>query len=233
MGEFFQLQDLAAIAPELALTVFGLALLLFDLIVHEKHKLGYVGLAGLFVAAILLFRLEGVNISAYGGQLAVDPFAGLLQVSVPDRWRSGDRYVDALPGCRAGATRGVLRPHPFCHDGHDVHGWRHGPRDVVHRPGDHGHRDLHSRRFPARQPAIERSCVEVFPAGRLFLRCSALRNVAALRHLGLDKPSGDCGRPDTQACERPHLFGRDDYCGCGALLQDCSRSVPSVDPRRL
>ncbi len=79
MGEFFQLQDLAAIAPEIALTVFGLALLLFDLIVHEKHKLGYVGLAGLIVSAVLLFRLEGVDISAYGGQLAVDPFAAYFK----------------------------------------------------------------------------------------------------------------------------------------------------------
>ena len=75
MGDFFQLQDLAAIAPELELTAFGLALLIADLIVRDKRKLGYFALAGLAVSALFLFRLGGTNLSAYGGQLAVDPFA--------------------------------------------------------------------------------------------------------------------------------------------------------------
>ena len=79
MGDFFQLQDLAAIAPEIALTVFGLALLLLDLIVREKRMLGYFALAGLGLSGVLLFRLDGVNISAYGGQLAVDPFAAYFK----------------------------------------------------------------------------------------------------------------------------------------------------------
>ena len=79
MGEFFQLQDLAAIAPELALTVFGLALLLLDLIVYEKRTLGYFALAGIAFSGILLFRLDGVNVSAYGDQLAVDPFAAYFK----------------------------------------------------------------------------------------------------------------------------------------------------------
>ena len=79
MGEFFQLQDLAAIAPELALTVFGLALLLLDLIVHEKRMLGYFALAGIAFSGILLFRLDGINVSAYGDQLAVDPFAAYFK----------------------------------------------------------------------------------------------------------------------------------------------------------
>ncbi len=79
MGDFFQLQDLAAIAPELALTIFGLALLLLDLIVREKHTLGYFALAGLGLSGVLLYRLDGVNMSAYGGQLAVDPFAAYFK----------------------------------------------------------------------------------------------------------------------------------------------------------
>ena len=79
MGAFFQLQDLAAIAPELVLTIFGLALLLLDLIVPDKRRLGYFALAGLGFSGILLFRLNGVDISAYGGQLAVDPFAAYFK----------------------------------------------------------------------------------------------------------------------------------------------------------
>ena len=75
MGDFFQLQDLAAIAPELEVAAFGLALLIADLIVRDKRKLGYFALVGLAVSALFLFRLGGENLSAYGGQLAVDPFA--------------------------------------------------------------------------------------------------------------------------------------------------------------
>ena len=74
MGDFFQPQDLAAIAPELELTAFGLALLIADLFVRDKSKLGYFALAGLAVSTFFLFRVE-MRPEAYGGQLAVDPFA--------------------------------------------------------------------------------------------------------------------------------------------------------------
>jgi NADH-quinone oxidoreductase subunit N len=79
MGDFFQLSDLRAIAPELALAVFGLVVLVFDLIVPDKRKLGYAALAGLVVSAYLLFANSGLNVSAYGGQLAVDPFAAYFK----------------------------------------------------------------------------------------------------------------------------------------------------------
>ena len=79
MGDFFQLQDLGRIAPELALTVFGLIVLVADLITKQKRTLGYISLAGLAVSAFLLFRLGDVNVSAYGGQLAVDPFAAYFK----------------------------------------------------------------------------------------------------------------------------------------------------------
>ena len=75
MGEFFQLQDLGAIAPELELTIFGLVLLVADLIIKEKRRLGYIALVGLAVSGAFLFRLGDMNASAYGGQLVVDPFA--------------------------------------------------------------------------------------------------------------------------------------------------------------
>ena len=80
MGPFFQLQDLGAIAPELALTVFGLALLLFDLIVSNKRVLSYIALTGLAVSTVFLILLGNINVSAYGGHLSVDPFASYFKL---------------------------------------------------------------------------------------------------------------------------------------------------------
>jgi NADH-quinone oxidoreductase subunit N len=80
MGEFFQLQDLTAIAPELALTLFGLAVLVFDLLMSNKRYTGYVALSGLVVSAALLFRNAGLDVSAYGGQVVVDPFAAYFKL---------------------------------------------------------------------------------------------------------------------------------------------------------
>ncbi len=79
MGDFFQLQDLGRIAPELALTVFGLVVLVADLITKNKRALGYISLVGLATSAVLLFRLGDESMSAYGGQLAVDPFAAYFK----------------------------------------------------------------------------------------------------------------------------------------------------------
>jgi NADH-quinone oxidoreductase subunit N len=83
VGEFFQLSDLRAIAPELALTVFGLSLLVLDLLVRDKRKLGYWALGGLSVSAILLFRNSDIAAgleSAYGGQIVVDPFSDYFKL---------------------------------------------------------------------------------------------------------------------------------------------------------
>jgi NADH-quinone oxidoreductase subunit N len=79
VGQFFQLQDLAAIAPEISLAIFGLALLVFDLIVGNKRSIAYISLVGLFVSTVLLFRIDALDVSAYGGHLAVDPFAAYFK----------------------------------------------------------------------------------------------------------------------------------------------------------
>ena len=79
MGEFFKLQDLALIVPEIELAAFGLVLLIADLIIRDKRMLGYMSLVGLTIAAIFLFRLSGVNAVAYGGQLVVDPFSAYFK----------------------------------------------------------------------------------------------------------------------------------------------------------
>ena len=79
MGEFFQIQDLGAIAPELAVTLFGLALLAFDLIIREKRLLGYIALVGLGLSGLFLFLIRELDQPAYGGQLQVDPFAAYFK----------------------------------------------------------------------------------------------------------------------------------------------------------
>ncbi|HEY2381353.1 MAG TPA: NADH-quinone oxidoreductase subunit N [Terriglobia bacterium] len=68
-------QDIGAIVPELELAVFGMFLLIFDLLVKEKRKLGYFALAGIAASALFLYRLRSVEFSAYGGALSLDPFA--------------------------------------------------------------------------------------------------------------------------------------------------------------
>jgi NADH-quinone oxidoreductase subunit N len=83
MPQFVQsigLQDIGAIVPELELAVFGMFLLIFDLLVKEKRKLGYVALLGIAASGYFLFRLRGVEFSAYGGALNLDPLAVFFKV---------------------------------------------------------------------------------------------------------------------------------------------------------
>jgi len=78
MLEFIQnigLQDIGAIVPELELAVFGMFLLIFDLLIKEKRKIGYIALIGIAVSGLFLFRLRSVEFSAYGGVLSLDPFS--------------------------------------------------------------------------------------------------------------------------------------------------------------
>jgi NADH-quinone oxidoreductase subunit N len=69
------MQDIGAIVPELELAVFGMFLLIFDLLVQTKRRLGYIALAGVGISALFLYRLNGIEFSAYGGMLALDPFS--------------------------------------------------------------------------------------------------------------------------------------------------------------
>jgi NADH-quinone oxidoreductase subunit N len=75
MPQFFQMQDIGAIIPELEIAVFGMFLLIFDLLVKTKRRLGYVALAGIAISGIFLFQLRHVQYSAYGGSLILDPLA--------------------------------------------------------------------------------------------------------------------------------------------------------------
>jgi NADH-quinone oxidoreductase subunit N len=80
MPEFFRIQDVGAIAPELELIVFGMLVLIADLVVKDKKKLGVFAIAGIVLSGILLFRLSGMDISAYGGALVVDRFANFFKL---------------------------------------------------------------------------------------------------------------------------------------------------------
>jgi NADH-quinone oxidoreductase subunit N len=74
MEQFFRPQDLGAIGPELELALFGMILLVADLLVESKRVLGYIALAGIGWSGFFLYRLYGANVSAYGGLLTVDQF---------------------------------------------------------------------------------------------------------------------------------------------------------------
>src|SRR5262249_21936011 len=80
MGQFFRIQDLGAIAPELELIIFGMLVLIADLVVKDKKKLGLFAIVGIVVSGIFLFRLSGLELSAYGGLLTVDRFANFFKL---------------------------------------------------------------------------------------------------------------------------------------------------------
>jgi len=78
MGQFFNPQDLGAIAPELELMLFGMILLIADLLVENKKWLGLISLGGIAWSGFFLYRLHdsiGSGIYAYGGLLTIDHLA--------------------------------------------------------------------------------------------------------------------------------------------------------------
>jgi NADH-quinone oxidoreductase subunit N len=80
MEQFFRPQDLGAIGPELELALFGMILLVADLLVESKRVLGYIALAGIAWSGFFLFRLNGAHVPAYGGLLMVDQFAWFFKL---------------------------------------------------------------------------------------------------------------------------------------------------------
>jgi NADH-quinone oxidoreductase subunit N len=80
MEQFFQIQDLGAIAPELMLTIFGMIALIFDLLVEDKRKIGVIALIGIALSGLFVYRLTGIEVPAYGGLLVVDAFSGFFKL---------------------------------------------------------------------------------------------------------------------------------------------------------
>jgi NADH-quinone oxidoreductase subunit N len=80
MDQFFKIEDLGAIAPEIELIIWGMVLLIADLVIHDKKKLGILSLVGLTFSAAFLYKSTGMDISAYGGMLLVDQFANFFKI---------------------------------------------------------------------------------------------------------------------------------------------------------
>src|SRR5262245_28842870 len=80
MLQYVQPQDIGAIVPEMELAVFGMFLLIFDLMVENKRRLGYIALAGIAISGLFLFRLWNVEFYAYGGSLILDPLGMFFKV---------------------------------------------------------------------------------------------------------------------------------------------------------
>jgi NADH-quinone oxidoreductase subunit N len=80
MGQFFNLQDLGAIAPELELMLFGMILLIADLLVEDKKWLGFISLGGIAWSGYFLVRLHGIHTTAYSGLLGIDEYSWFFKV---------------------------------------------------------------------------------------------------------------------------------------------------------
>lgn len=81
MGEFFQLQDLRAISPEIELALFGMMLLIFDLIIQNKKALAGIALVGIAWSGVFLYLLHDVSsFRAYGGMIVIDQFSWFFKL---------------------------------------------------------------------------------------------------------------------------------------------------------
>ena len=54
MGQFFKLADLGAIAPEIELILWGMGIMIADLIIKDKKKLGLIAIIGILVSGVFL-----------------------------------------------------------------------------------------------------------------------------------------------------------------------------------
>lgn len=70
-----------ALAPELTVLTTGLLVLVVELFISEKNKryLGFLSIAGLWLAAVFAVRLIGTQASLLGDMFAVDSFALVLK----------------------------------------------------------------------------------------------------------------------------------------------------------
>lgn len=78
--EFFRLQDLGAIAPELELMIFGMIVLIADLLIEQKRHIGLFAMVGVLCSGIFVYQTWGIDTSAYGGLLAVDSFSAFFKM---------------------------------------------------------------------------------------------------------------------------------------------------------
>ncbi len=75
-SDFFQPRDMAAILPQLQLTVFACGILLMDFLLDRKHKYmnAVTALLGIAFSGFSLWQLQDKQEHAFGGLVVVDPF---------------------------------------------------------------------------------------------------------------------------------------------------------------
>jgi NADH-quinone oxidoreductase subunit N len=75
-SDFFQPRDMAAILPQLQLTVFACGILLMDFLLDRKHKYmnAVTALLGIAFSGFSLWQLQDKQEHAFGGMVVVDPF---------------------------------------------------------------------------------------------------------------------------------------------------------------
>ncbi|MGH9778086.1 MAG: NADH-quinone oxidoreductase subunit N [Candidatus Acidiferrales bacterium] len=75
-SEFFQPRDLAAILPQLQLTVFACGILLMDFLLEQRHKYmnAVTALLGIVFSGFAVYRLRETREAAFGGLVMVDSF---------------------------------------------------------------------------------------------------------------------------------------------------------------
>jgi hypothetical protein len=191
---FFNPLDYQAIKPEILLTMFGLAVLLFDFLLDKRDKylnavLALIGLGLRFCnsASFWHFRSGQPAYLGFDGTFAFDSFAivakFVIVLATAIVVLLSVKYLE-IEDANAGR---VLRPAAFRRRGDDVHGVGRRPDRSLYRPGTDGPVRVCADRVPAGQPAIERSGGEILPARRVFLRPASLWHVAALRNRRLDE----------------------------------------------
>ena len=116
MDQFFKPSDLGVIGPELELALFGMIVLVFDLLVKNKRTLGYIALGGIAWSGVFLFRLyQVVEAPAYGGVITLDPFAWssampIVSSAASSRFSSTSGTIGAVaPSLQAAAPRPIIR----------------------------------------------------------------------------------------------------------------------------
>lgn len=75
-SEFFQPRDLAAILPQIQLTVFACGILLMDFLLEQKHKYmnAVTALLGILFSGFAVFQLRDTREPGFGGLVMVDSF---------------------------------------------------------------------------------------------------------------------------------------------------------------
>ena len=75
-SEFFQPRDLAAILPQLQLTVFACGILLMDFLLEQQHKYmnAVTALLGIVFSGFAVYQLRDTREAGFGGLVMVDSF---------------------------------------------------------------------------------------------------------------------------------------------------------------